>query len=86
MLYSSHFHLFVGGRRKPALENLLIYIEEKIMNLFEEDGDLASSKTIKRDDVIDVLDNIPPSLLAKLRNKTMTNTTTLEVQTDETYD
>ena len=56
------------------------------MHLFEEDGDLASSKTIKRNDILDILDNIPPSLLATLRNKTMAKTTTLEVQTDETHD
>ena len=56
------------------------------MHLFEEDGDLASSKTIKRNDILDILDNIPPSLLATLRNKAMAKTTTLEVQTDETHD
>lgn len=51
---------------ESALEKLLIYLEEQITELYNENGNLVQFQTLRRDDLLEILDNIPQSLIIQI--------------------
>ena len=66
------------------LENLLIYLEDNINNLYKDGGKIIDMKNINRGSILDILDSIPQSVLARFE-ALCAEKISIPVQTDESF-
>ena len=73
-----------GEAEISPLENLLIYLEDNINNLFKDGTKLLDAKNINRTSILEILDSIPQSVLARFESL-WAEKISIPIQTDESW-